>query len=48
MVGVVLNKCDFHRSSYGYGYGYGPYGALEYYGYGQKNLPAQLEHSPEA
>ena len=48
MVGAVMNKCDF-RSSYGYGYGYG-YGAghaaLEYYGYGQKNKPAQVEHSP--
>jgi capsular exopolysaccharide synthesis family protein len=50
MVGAVMNKCDFRRSSYGYGYGYGygPYGALEYYGYGQKNLPAQVEHSPGA
>ena len=47
MVGAVLNKYDL-RSSYGYGYGYG-YGAghaaLEYYGYGQKNKPAQVEHS---
>jgi capsular exopolysaccharide synthesis family protein len=50
MVGAAMNKCDFHRSSYGYGYGYGygPYGALEYYGYGQKNLPAPVEHSPGA
>jgi capsular exopolysaccharide synthesis family protein len=49
MVGAVMNKCDF-RTSYGYGYGYG-YGsghaALEYYGYGQKNNPAQVEHSPQ-
>jgi capsular exopolysaccharide synthesis family protein len=50
LVGAVMNKCDF-RSHYGYGYGYG-YGsghlALEYYGYGQKNKPAQVEHSPRA
>jgi capsular exopolysaccharide synthesis family protein len=49
MVGAVMNKCDFRTSGYGYGYGYG-YGsghaALEYYGYGQKNKPAQVEHSP--
>ena len=31
-----------------YGYGYGSnHAALEYYGYGQKNKPAQVEHSPE-
>ena len=44
MVGAVMNKCDF-RSNYGYGYGYGygtDYAALEYYGYGQKNRPAQV------
>jgi capsular exopolysaccharide synthesis family protein len=48
MVGAVMNKCDFRRSAYGYGYGhgYGPYAALEYYGYGQKNLPAEVEHPP--
>jgi succinoglycan biosynthesis transport protein ExoP len=46
MAGAVMNKCDF-RTSYGYGYGYGSgYTALEYYGYGQKNKPAQVEHSP--
>jgi polysaccharide biosynthesis transport protein len=48
MLGAVMNKCDF-RTNYGYGYGYG-YGsghaALEYYGYGQQNKPAQVEHSP--
>jgi polysaccharide biosynthesis transport protein len=46
MVGALMNKCDF-RSNYGYsGYGYGTdYAALEYYGYGQKQL-AQVEHSP--
>src|SRR6516164_5558708 len=47
MLGALMNKCDL-RSNYGYGsYGYG-YGAnakaLEYYGYGQKNDPAQVEH----
>jgi hypothetical protein len=45
-----MNKCDFRKAhSYGYGYGYGygsSYAALEYYGYGQKNQPAQVEHSP--
>jgi polysaccharide biosynthesis transport protein len=49
MVGAIMNKCDFRTSGYGYGYGYG-YGsghaALEYYGYGQKNKPAQVKHSP--
>ena len=48
MVGAVMNKCDFRKNyAYGYGYGYG-YGnaALEYYGYGQKNAPAQVEQSP--
>ena len=45
MVGAVLNKYDL-RSTYGYGYGYGAgHAALEYYGYGQKNKPAQVEHS---
>jgi capsular exopolysaccharide synthesis family protein len=48
MVGAVMNKCDF-RTNHGYGYGYG-YGAataaLEYYGYGQNNKPAEVEHSP--
>jgi capsular exopolysaccharide synthesis family protein len=45
MVGALMNKCDF-RSDYGYsGYGYG-YGALEYYGYGNKQV-AQVEHSPQ-
>jgi capsular exopolysaccharide synthesis family protein len=49
MVGAVMNKCDFRTSySYGYGYGYGSgHAALEYYGYGQKNNPAQVEHSPQ-
>jgi capsular exopolysaccharide synthesis family protein len=48
MVGAVLNKYDF-RSSYSYGYGYGAgHAALEYYGYGQKNKPAQVEHSPRS
>lgn len=49
MIGAVMNKCEL-RPGYGYGgygYGYG-YGALEYYGYGQQNAPAQLEHSPGA
>ena len=46
MIGAVMNKCAL-RPGYGYGYGYG-YGALEYYGYGEQNAPAQLEHSPEA
>jgi polysaccharide biosynthesis transport protein len=47
MIGAVMNKCDF-RTSYGYGYGYGAgHAALEYYGYGQKNRPAQVEHSPQ-
>src|SRR5262249_50324620 len=48
MVGALINKCDFRAHyGYGYGYGYGP-AALEYYGYGQNNKPAQVEHSPEA
>jgi hypothetical protein len=48
MVGAVVNKCDFRRG-YGYGYGYGyDYKALQYYGYGQKNAPAQVEHSPRS
>jgi Mrp family chromosome partitioning ATPase len=50
MVGVLMNKCDF-RTNYGYGYGHGyGYGqaALEYYGYGQKDKPAQVEHSPRS
>jgi succinoglycan biosynthesis transport protein ExoP len=46
MIGAVMNKCEL-RPGYGYGYGYG-YGGLEYYGYGQQNAPAQLEHSPGA
>jgi capsular exopolysaccharide synthesis family protein len=46
MVGAVMNKCDF-SARYGYGYGSGNT-ALEYYGYGQKNTPAQVEHSPRA
>jgi capsular exopolysaccharide synthesis family protein len=48
MVGVLMNKCDFRRNyGYGYGYGYGAnYAALEYYGYGQKNEAAEIEHSP--
>jgi len=51
MVGAVMNKCD-SRARYGYGggygYGYGTnYPALEYYGYGQKNKPDQVQHSPE-
>jgi hypothetical protein len=47
MVGAVLNKYDLRNSySYGYGYGYGAgHAALEYYGYGQENKPAQVEHS---
>jgi polysaccharide biosynthesis transport protein len=49
MVGALMNKCDF-RSNYnygGYGYGYGAgTAALEYYGYGQKDAVAQVEHSP--
>src|SRR4029077_12153537 len=49
MVGVLMNKCDF-RKNYGYGgYGYGYGGnqaALEYYGYGQKSKPAEVEYSP--
>src|SRR5262249_33371257 len=48
MVGAVINKCDF-RANYGYAYGYGyasGHAALEYYSYGQKNKPAQVEHSP--
>ena len=44
MIGAVMNKYEL-RPGYGYGYGYG---ALEYYGYGQQNAPAQLEHSPGA
>jgi succinoglycan biosynthesis transport protein ExoP len=47
MIGALMNKCDF-RSNYGYGYAYGygtDYAALEYYGYGQKNKAAQIEHS---
>jgi len=49
MVGVLMNKCDFRRNyGHGYAYGYGTdYGALEYYGYGQKNRAAQIEHSPK-
>ncbi len=48
MVGAVMNKCDF-RANYGYGYGYGyGYNALEYYGYGQKNRPAQVEDAHRA
>jgi polysaccharide biosynthesis transport protein len=51
MVGALMNKCDF-RSNYGYsgyGYAYGAgYGALEYYGYGQKKALAQVEHSPRS
>ena len=48
MVGVLMNKCDFRKNyGYGYGYGYGAnYAALEYYGYGQKNATAEIEHSP--
>jgi len=49
LVGAVMNKCDFRRAGYGYGYGYGygsAHAALEYYGYGQKNRPAEVEHSP--
>jgi capsular exopolysaccharide synthesis family protein len=50
MVGALMNKCDF-RNNYGYsgyGYGYGTdYGALEYYGYGKKQV-AQIEHSPRS
>jgi polysaccharide biosynthesis transport protein len=45
MVGAVMNKCDFRGYGYGYGYGHGQ-AALEYYGYGQKTKPAQVEHSP--
>jgi capsular exopolysaccharide synthesis family protein len=48
MVGAVMNKCSF-RSSYGYGYGYGygaNYAALEYYGYGQNNAPAEVQELP--
>jgi succinoglycan biosynthesis transport protein ExoP len=49
MVGALMNKCDF-RKNYGYGgygYGYGTaYGALEYYGYGEKKQLAQVEYSP--
>ena len=48
MVGALMNKCDFRRSysGYGYGYGYGSdYRALEYYGYGNKQI-AQVEHAP--
>jgi capsular exopolysaccharide synthesis family protein len=49
MIGAVMNKCDFRSNhAYGYGYGYGGgHAALEYYGYGHKNRPAQVEHSPE-
>jgi hypothetical protein len=49
MIGAVMNKCDFRANhAYGYGYGYGGgHAALEYYGYGHKNRPAQVEHSPE-
>jgi capsular exopolysaccharide synthesis family protein len=49
MLGAVMNKCDFRTNhGYGYGYGYGAgHAALEYYGYGHKNRPAQVEHSPE-
>jgi capsular exopolysaccharide synthesis family protein len=49
MVGALMNKCDFRSSSYGYGgYGYGTnYAALEYYGYGRKDEPVQIEHSPQ-
>jgi polysaccharide biosynthesis transport protein len=46
MIGAVMNKCEL-RPGYGYGYGYG-YGALEYYGYGQQNAAAQLEHATGA
>jgi succinoglycan biosynthesis transport protein ExoP len=49
MVGALMNKCDFRRNygGYGYGYGYGAnYAALQYYGYGQQNKPAEIEHSP--
>jgi polysaccharide biosynthesis transport protein len=46
MIGAVMNKCDF-RAGYGYGY-HASYGALEYYGYGQQNATAQLEHSPKS
>jgi polysaccharide biosynthesis transport protein len=49
MVGALMNKCDFRRNyGHGYAYGYGTdYAALEYYGYGQKNRAAQIEHSPK-
>ena len=49
LVGALMNKCDFRRNyGYGYGYGYGAnYAALEYYGYGQNDTPAQVEHSPQ-
>ena len=50
MVGAVMNKCDFRWRLWlwlwlwlRYGHGHA---ALEYYGYGQKNKPAQVEHSP--
>jgi Mrp family chromosome partitioning ATPase len=48
LVGAVMNKCDFRKSyGYGYGYGYGAnYAALEYYGYGQKSAPAQVQQLP--
>jgi len=47
MIGASMNKCDFRRNyGYGYGYGYGAPAALQYYGYGQQNKPAELEHSP--
>lgn len=52
VVGAVMNKFDFRTASYGYGYGSGygygygyGYGALEHYGYGGKQAPAQVEHS---
>jgi hypothetical protein len=48
MVGALMNKCDFRKNyGYGYGYGYGGTAALEYYGYGRNNEPAQVEHSPQ-
>jgi polysaccharide biosynthesis transport protein len=40
MVGVVLNKFDMHAAHYAYqNYGYG---ALQYYGYGNKSAPKAI------
>ena len=45
-----MNKCDFRSQLWLWSMVMvtgTSHAALEYYGYGQKNKPAQVEHSPE-